>query len=603
MGENWDAHHTRRYADGGVTELPNAMALCERCHVLIHRRIGVIKPRGWQRTAIDLFREHREKCFLLDATPGSGKTIFSALCFKLLAEMQFVDFAIPVVPTTALKGDADAGFLGDWFKAGIELTPVLKDKRGPPSEFQGGIICYHQLPNIISTLETWAGNGVRLMPVFDEIHHLRENAAWGIAADRLARCSRKILGMTGTLFRGDGHRISFVNYDDEDKAIADYRYSYRTAVRASVCRPVDFPTDDGIAEFIRNDEAETVRISKAGAGDDARSVTNTIFRSDANWLRAFLERADESLEEYRIIDPSAGGLVVCRPGADDEASERYLRQVAKLLREVTGEEPEVISHEDPDSNAKIEKFRKSRQKWICAVRKISEGVDIKRLCVLVMAMRPTTELLFRQLVGRIVRVQDSKADPRERATAFIAKFPQLQEWAASHSDEAQAGLRDEDEDRKRVERENNNERSSFVAIGSSHEDGGAVSEYGDEFTAAEINAAEREKLSDPQLSSIPITTLAYLRRKHELKIDPLEMPNVPLQVEKKNIRRDINKLVRRVAIRRDPANPNFKKVWIDLHNLTGARDIDDLMDNHPVEVMRQAQRLLESWLGKSDAAA
>jgi hypothetical protein len=50
------------------------------------------------------------------------------------------------------------------------------------------------------------------------------------------------------------------------------------------------------------------------------------------------------------------------------------------------------------------------------------GVDIKRLRVLVMAMRPTTELLFRQLVGRIVRVQDPKADPRERATAFIAKF-------------------------------------------------------------------------------------------------------------------------------------------------------------------------------------
>jgi hypothetical protein len=66
-------------------------------------------------------------------------------------------------------------------------------------------------------------------------------------------------------------------------------------------------------------------------------------------------------------------------------------------------------------------------------------------------------------------------------------------------------------------------------------------------------------VSDPQLRAIPTTTLAYLRRKHEPRPDPIEMPNVPLQIEKKNIGREINKLVRRLAIRRDPDEPNFKK--------------------------------------------
>src|SRR5690606_2121940 len=63
-----------------------------------------------------------------------------------------------------------------------------------------------------------------------------------------------------------------------------------------------------------------------------------------------------------------------------------------------------------------------------AVRMVSEGVDIPRLRVGVYATTTTTELFFRQAVGRFVRwvpgVPDQKAylfipdDPRLRARAF-----------------------------------------------------------------------------------------------------------------------------------------------------------------------------------------
>lgn len=36
LGERWDAHHQVRYADGGVTEIVNAVALCLGCHRAIH---------------------------------------------------------------------------------------------------------------------------------------------------------------------------------------------------------------------------------------------------------------------------------------------------------------------------------------------------------------------------------------------------------------------------------------------------------------------------------------------------------------------------------------------------------------------------------------
>ena len=60
--------------------------------------------------------------------------------------------------------------------------------------------------------------------------------------------------MTGTAFRGDRHRISFVNYGADGKAIADFTYSYAQSVADRVCREIEFMTDDGIAEFVREHE-------------------------------------------------------------------------------------------------------------------------------------------------------------------------------------------------------------------------------------------------------------------------------------------------------------------------------------------------------------
>jgi 5-methylcytosine-specific restriction endonuclease McrA len=37
LGADWEADHTIRYAHGGVTEITNGTALCERCHVEKHR--------------------------------------------------------------------------------------------------------------------------------------------------------------------------------------------------------------------------------------------------------------------------------------------------------------------------------------------------------------------------------------------------------------------------------------------------------------------------------------------------------------------------------------------------------------------------------------
>ena len=54
------------------------------------------------------------------------------------------------------------------------------------------------------------------------------------------------------------------------------------------------------------------------------------------------------------------------------------RAYARVLQKVTGHKPVVVLSDDPRSSAKIAAFAKSEERWLVAVRQVSEGVDIPR---------------------------------------------------------------------------------------------------------------------------------------------------------------------------------------------------------------------------------
>jgi hypothetical protein len=439
---------------------------------------------------------------------------------------------------------------------------------------------------MIGTIEAWTRNGLRLFFVPDELHHASEDNQWGSSTEQCGRVAVRILGMTGTCFRADARRIAFVNYAPDGKAIADFQYGYREAVRDRVCRKVVFITDDSMTQFMFDQENHEVRVSDAKKPDDVRGATSTVFRTDHEFLPRILDKADDCLDQYRSWDRDAGGAIICRSGKDDDDN-RHLHHIANLVVKTFGEIPEIISYDDKDANAKIERFRKNDQHWICAVRKIAEGVDIKRLRVLIMATRPTTELLFRQLVGRVVRVDDERR-PGD-ATVFIAKFPQLVAWAGAIAEEAESGIKERDErDRNRQP----SELRGFMPLAASHEDSGAISDFGDEYTSDEINSAEKLRGDDPELADISITTLAHLQRKLGIVPEPMTAAEPPLQTRKIILRKAIVKKARRLAIIRNPEAPDFKRVWREIGASFGPFNADEMVDNHSIEIMRQ----IDGWL-------
>ena len=595
LGCSWEAHHVTRWADGGSTEIINGMALCELCHKKIHGGFMTIEPRGWQKKALQRFQNHNDLCFLIDATPGAGKTFFSAFCTQ--SEMQYTPdlFTLIVVPTTALKDS----FLNSYHQIGISITTVLKDGKGRPSQFNGAVVTYQQLPNLISTLQQWHAIGQKMMFVFDEVHHASEDNKWGSAAEACGRMATKILAMTGTPFRSDGSRISYLNYDSRNIVISDASYNYRQAVANEDCREVFFMSDDGVAEYYKNEidmqhgRLTESKISEAENGE-AHHVSRVIFKKDSEWLNRVLFKADQKLEQYRAEAPNAGGIIICRPGFDDN-EDRHINPVADMIEDMTGERPIVITHEDKDANVKIEQFRRSTQKWIVSVRKISEGVDISRLRVMAILSYPSTELLFRQLVGRVVRVENKNHN--ENSTVFIAKVPQLVDWAKQIMDEAAQGVQDRQQREKSGE---NGERkkSTFFAKGCTHEDGGGISVYGEQYNPIEITFAEQIKTNDPMLASVSIAQVAHLCKK--LGVDPPahEKPSKPLHEIKMEKRKKINNLASQVAYKHAAPGekPDFASIRLSLNKKLGIKNIDDLIDNHTVEKMDKAIRILEGSL-------
>jgi hypothetical protein len=172
-------------------------------------------------------------------------------------------------------------------------------------------------------------------------------------------------------------------------------------------------------------------------------------------MRHTIQKVHESLMLTRLRFPDAACLYVCRPGKGDDFTkegdegieDKHVHVIAQQIKELTGEAPTVVTHHDRDAVGKISRFRKARDPYLVAVNMVSEGCDIPRIRAVAFCRYTTSEMLFRQIVGRALRIQYDEMSGRrlEDGTAakiFIPTFPRLKAFAEALWGEAQEGLRD-----------------------------------------------------------------------------------------------------------------------------------------------------------------
>jgi superfamily II DNA or RNA helicase len=361
--------------------------------------------RAWQRRALDAMAGWEQGSFLISAAPGAGKTI-PALVFAAqelrAGRIKRVAVVCPTSPLTRQWARAAA-------RVGLHLLPDAPGLR-PPGDFQGVSLTYARVAVGAAEYARTCSPGT--LVIADEVHHLGDDLAWGDGFARAFGSARRWLLLSGTPFRSDQAAIPGVRYDGGE-CVPDVSYSYAEAVRDGVCRSVGFVPYDGTLQWQSGDDViETTFDDVLSTREAGRRYRTAISTELPDGLPRILRAAHQRLSEVRSTGGhrDAGGLVVT---ADSE----HARAVAKALREITGVVPTVVLHTEANAHRKLDDFRKGTEPWIVAVNMVSEGVDIPRLRVGVYATVAKTPLIFRQIVGRFVRVLPGR--PAEMSWLFL----------------------------------------------------------------------------------------------------------------------------------------------------------------------------------------
>ncbi len=357
-----------------------------------------VRLRRWQRRALERLEANPGPDFLTVATPGAGKTTFALVALRRRMADRPGNRVVIVVPTAHLKTQ--------WSRAAARFGLVLDDAWRPgngalPTDVHGVVTTYQQVATSADSLAGIARDG---LVILDEIHHAADDRAWGSGVRDAFGSATWRLALSGTPFRSDSHAIPFVRYA-LDEAVPDFEYGYGDALAdGGVIRQIEFPVLDGEMEWIDADGVErAASFEETLTGTLASQRLRTALSLQGDWLPTVLDAAHARLVTLRRRRPDAAGLVIA-------TDQDHAREIAGLLRRRHGVSAVVATSDDNDASARIAAFTGSVDPWLVAVRMVSEGVDIPRLAVGVYATTTTTELFFRQAVGRFVRHRGGEDD-------------------------------------------------------------------------------------------------------------------------------------------------------------------------------------------------
>ena len=445
INDGFRADHIVPYSKGGATITQNGQALCAACNLKKGSKVNT-KLRPWQLEALNkalqwLVVDRQDRRFLINAAPGAGKTIAACAIAQELIRRNEIDRVVVIAPR--------AEVVNQWAEDFRRVTGQFMTKvtgREQDIEALNLDLCatWAAVQGLLDALQALC-RSARVLVICDEHHHAAVEAAWGAGTDSAFAGARFALILTGTPIRTDGAQSVWLAYDDagaiDQPDAGTYTLTYGDAVDLGYCRPVTFHRHEGKFTIDLENGTE-VNVS----GREPAQLTPELkripglqrvlnfyrlactpqYQSDGRtplldgYQATMVEWAGAKLTELRQRMPDAGGLVI----ASSIQMAEYITTVIELIE---NERPMLVHSQMPNANSKIKAFRNTDKRWIVSVAMISEGVDIKRLRVLIYLPNALTELAFRQAIGRVVR----SAEPADDTRAYVVmpSFETFEQYA------------------------------------------------------------------------------------------------------------------------------------------------------------------------------
>lgn len=375
-----------------------------------------MKLRQWQAECIDLaLTQYRDgySHFLALATPGAGKTMMASELADQLLKSDLVDLVVCFSPSSIVAKD---------FSESLHLR--TQERFDGLIGAKGRSLTYQNLQYLDSSF--WQlFERYRVFVIFDEIHHCSgsniDNAnAWGEQIILNIQDKAKLtLALTGTPWRSDTAPIVLSNYlHPSNKISCDYIYGLSEAIGDDVCRiPQIVAIDNNNISVVDIEETKTFNSFKALLSQSIIPYQEIIENEAV--IKFVVSSAHKKLSKIRRVNPDAAGLVVA-------SSVDHANKISMLMKSYFNEDSIVVTYRENDPTSIIQQFRHAKSKWIISVGMISEGTNIPRLQICCHLTNIKTEMHFRQILGRILRMTGSK---NQEAVMYMPAEPKLLEYA------------------------------------------------------------------------------------------------------------------------------------------------------------------------------
>ncbi len=375
-----------------------------------------MKLRKWQHECIQLALEKYksgQNHFLVQATPAAGKTFMTANLADRLIKDSDIDLVLCFSPSSVVAN---------------EFSTVLSDitecsfdgKLGA----KGQSITYQKMAYLDESF--WALlDQFKVLAVFDEIHHCCGNNddnfnEWGKQiVTKIQDKATYTLALSGTPWRSDTAPISLSKYCSSKGEIqCDYVYGLVDAIQDNVCRlPKIIAIDNDEIKLINSNVTKC--FSSFGELLSGSSFPYKKLIHDENIIISLIKRADKQLNLIRQSNPNAGGLIVA-------SSVEHAMKIVEIIQHELNETAAIVSYKENCPTEKIKQYKQGSNKWIVSIGMISEGTNIPRLQVCCHLTNIKTELHYRQILGRILRVTHAE---NQEATLFMPAEKKLVEYA------------------------------------------------------------------------------------------------------------------------------------------------------------------------------
>ena len=310
---------------------------------------------------------------ILSVTPGGGKSFVPVIVAENLIPA-IAEKICWVVPRNSLKYQGEDEFCVPRWQTDKRIRTA--ENGTDLSRGLAGYVTTYQAVGINAECHAKEFKQHKYILFLDEFHHIAEGSEWHKAIQPMVDNAMLVIKASGTLSRGDGQQIAFMDYANGEPVISNTNtrrvisYGRNAAIADGSILPVNFILVDGEATWQELDGFEN---TSAISGEESAKALFTALRTEYadHLLNKALKEFIEIIYNYREAK-----MLVVAPNI--EIAKTYYDYLAQR-----GHPARIATSEDtPQARKNIQDFKRGIYDILVTVAMAYEGLNVPQISVI-----------------------------------------------------------------------------------------------------------------------------------------------------------------------------------------------------------------------------